>query len=276
MFKKEVEEKTKGKYEITIFPANQLGNQEEVTEAAQVGTIDIVITSDDKLMSLVPEFGALGIPFLFNDFDHVYRTLNGQVGNMLSQKLETKGVIVVSWLENGFRHITNNRRPVITPADLQGLKIRVSSAKTNMTLFDYCGAAVTNVSFSELYSALQLGTVEAQENPLPNILDKKFYEVQKFLSLSGHVHTAEPMIISRTTFTKLTDDDKKIFSAAGKAASKWAFEDAKVRNRQQLEELRKHISINEIDRTSFQSVVDKVYSDFEGQFSEIVRNVRNQ
>lgn len=275
-FKKEVEEKTGGRYQIVIFPTNQLGTQEEVTEAAQMGTIDLVVTSDDKLVSLVPEFGVLGMPFLFRDFDHVYSTLNGNVGAMLSKKLEAKNIIIMSWFENGFRHITNNRAPVFTPDDIKGLKIRVSSTKPNMALFDGCGAAVTNVSFSELYSALQLGTVEAQENPLPNINDRKFYEVQKFLSISGHVHTSEPLIMSRASFNKLSDADKKIFIEAGKTASKYAFDQAKKSNDVLLEKLSKDIQVNVVNRDSFTGVVDKVYADLGGQFTDIIKEIRAQ
>ncbi len=196
MFKELIEERTEGRYEIEIFPLNQLGNQSEVTEAVQLGTIDIVVTSDDKLMSLVPEFSVLGMPFLFRDYDHVYTTLNSDVGDMLSNKLEGKNIKVISWLENGFRQITNNRKPIVTPGDLEDLKIRVSTSKPNMDFFNNCGAASTNISISELYTALQLNTVEAQENPVSNIYTKKFFEVQKFLTISGHVHTSEPMLMS--------------------------------------------------------------------------------
>lgn len=275
MFKKIVEEKTKGKYKIQIFPLNQLGSQEEVTEAAQLGTIDLVVTSDDKLMSLVPEFGALGMPFLFRDFDHVYKTLNGEVGELLSKKLEAKNIVVVSWLENGFRHITNNRGPINTPADLKGLKIRVSTSKPNMELFNDCGAAATNISFSELYSALQLKTVDAQENPFTNILDKKFYEVQKYLTVSGHVHTSEPMIMSKKSFDRLTPEEQKIFMEAGKEISKWSFENAKENSAAELQKLKDlGMQVNTIDQSLFAAETKQVYDKYGAQFKDLIDMIK--
>lgn len=274
-FKEIVERDTNGAVKITIFPANQLGSQEEVTEAAQLGTIDLVITSDDKLVNIVPEFGALGMPFLFEDTDHVYEVLNGEVGDLLSGKMEEKNMMVISWLENGFRNITNNKQPIVVPADLKGIKIRTSSTKPNMEAFNTYGASATNISFSELYSALQLNTVDAQENPLTNILDKKFFEVQKFLSMSGHVHTSEPMIMSKSSFDKLTDEQKEVFKKAGKEISAWAFENSKEQFDTELSQLKeKGMEVNEIDRQAFVDASQPVYDKFYGQYKEIIDKIK--
>jgi tripartite ATP-independent transporter DctP family solute receptor len=270
MFKELVEERTEGRYVINIFPNNGLGTQEEVTEAAQLGTIDLVVTSDDKLVNLVPEFGALGLPFFFDDTDDVNENMNGEIGDYLSEKLEPKGIKIISWLENGFRNVTNNRGPVVVPADVAGLKIRVSSAKTNMALFEAAGAVVTNVSFSELYSALQLGTCEAQENPFANIIDKKFYEVQKYLSLTNHVHTTEPMIISMATWNKLSPEDREIFAQAGREVSQWAYAYAKETEDSMLETLRDVIEVNEVDVDAWRALSEEVYKQFEGQYDQIL------
>jgi tripartite ATP-independent transporter DctP family solute receptor len=274
-FKEEIEKRTNGRYTITIFPLNQLGTQEEVTEAVQLGTIDIAITSDDKLMTLVPDFSVLGMPFLFRDYDHAYSTLNGEVGDLLSKKLEEKNVMVISWLENGFRQITNNRQPIFSPEDLNGLKIRVSTSKANMLFFNTCGAASTNITTSELYTALQLNTVEAQENPLANIIDKKLYEVQKYLSISGHVHTAEPMIMSKSTFDSLSPEDKKIFLEVGREVSQWAFDDAKNSFDENIEALKiKGMEVNYIDPSRFNDVVDAVYNEYGKQYSDLINKIK--
>lgn len=275
MFKEKIEEATNGEVTITIFPANQLGSQEEVTEAAQLGTIDLVVTSDDKLVNLVPEFGALGMPFLFEDTDQVYNLMNGEVGDYLSKQLESKNLMVISWFENGFRHITNNRGPIVKPEDLAGLKIRTSSTQPNMAAFNGYGASATNVSFSELYSALQLNTVDAQENPLANILDKKFYEVQKYLSLSGHVHTTEPMIMSKSSFDKLTPEQQEIFVKVGKEVSEWAFNYAKDNLEDQLEELKANgMEVNEVDKEAFVKASEPVYDEFYDQYKTVIDMVR--
>lgn len=274
MFKEKVEEASNGSIKITVFPANQLGSQEEVTEAIQLGTIDFAVTSDDKLVTILPEIGGLGMPFLFEDTDEVYTHLNGELGDMLSKKLEEKNIIVASWLENGFRQITNNKQPITVPDDLKGIKIRTSSTKPNMEAFNTYGASATNISFGELYSALQLGTVDAQENPFSNILDKKFFEVQKYLSISRHVHTAEPMIMAKQTFNKLTKEQQQIVLDAGKEVSKWSFDNAKENYDKQLEELKELMQVNEIDREAFKEASQPVYDTFYDQYKEVIDMVR--
>lgn len=274
-FKEEVEAKTNGQIEVEIFPAGQLGSQEEVTESVQLGTIDMVITSDDKLVNIVPEFGALGMPFLFKDSQDVCDQLNGEVGDYLSGLCEKKGVIIISWLENGFRQITNNKNPVYTPDDLKGQKIRVSSTKPNMQLFNNCGAQATNLSFGELYTALQLNTVDAQENPLSNIEDRKFFEVQKYLSISNHVHTAEPMAMSLDTWKKLTPEQQQILKEVGEEVSRWAYKQSELKFDEQLKSLEeKGMEVNYVDVDSFKTASDPVYDAFYDQYANVIEMVR--
>jgi len=270
MFRDKLKEKTNGAIDIQIFPNSQLGSQQEVTEGVQLGTIDIMIAPDDALITIVPEFGALGMPFLFKDTDHVYNILNGPVGDLLSKKLESKGMVIVSWMENGFRHITNNKRPIVMPSDLKGIKIRTSSTRPNMEAFNTYGASSTNIAIGELYNALQLGTVDAQENPFTNILDKKFYEVQKYLSVSGHVHTSEPMIFSKSTFDKLTPEQQKAVMEIGKEVSKWAFDNSKDNLQKELEKLKGLMEVNEVNRDAFIEASKPVYDKFGNQYKEIL------
>lgn len=198
-FKELVEEKSGGKYVIDIFAANALGSQEEVLDAVSLGTLDMAVTSDDILAKYAPEWGYIGLPFLFDDVDDVDENLNGELGAYLSSKLEDKGMFVISFFENGFRNVTANKE-IKTPQDLAGLKIRVMTNEPLRAMFTNAGAVVTNVSFSELYQALQLGTCEAEENPFANIRDKKFYEVQSYMCVTMHSHTAEPLVMSKELF----------------------------------------------------------------------------
>lgn len=264
-----VAEKTNGKYAIDIFPANALGSQEECLEAVMLGTIDLVVTSDDKCVNFVPEFGALGIPYLFDDTDDVNENMNGEMGAYLSDKLASKGAIVVSWFENGFRNVTANKE-VQTPADVAGLKIRVSSAATNMKLFENIGGVVTNVSFSELYTALQLGTCDAQENPYANIVDRKFYEVQDYLAVTQHVHTTEPLLMSSAVFNKLSPEDQAAFTEAGKEASEFAYEYAKNTDQENLEYLKTVMTVIEPDLAPWKEEGAKVAEQFQDQYGEIL------
>ena len=268
-FARLVEEKTGGRYVIDIFPANALGSQEECFEAVTLGTIDLVVTSDDKCVNYVPEFGALGMPFLFDDVNDVNENMNGEMGKYLSDKLATKGAIVISWFENGFRNVTANKA-VEKPDDIKGIKIRVSSAATNMALFNKCGAVVTNVSFSELYTALQLGTCDAQENPFANIVDRKFYEVQKYLSVTKHVHTTEPLVMSKATWEKLSAEDQAIFAECGREASEYAYKYAAETDAQNLEFLKEKMTVIEPDLAPWKEVANQVTADFQDQYADIL------
>lgn len=268
-FARLVEEKTGGRYVIDIFPANALGSQEECFEAVTLGTIDLVVTSDDKCVNYVPEFGALGMPFLFDDVNDVNENMNGEMGKYLSDKLATKGAIVISWFENGFRNVTANKA-VEKPDDIKGIKIRVSSAATNMALFNKCGAVVTNVSFSELYTALQLGTCDAQENPFANIVDRKFYEVQKYLTVTKHVHTTEPLVMSKATWEKLSAEDQAIFAECGREASEYAYKYAAETDAQNLEFLKEKMTVIEPDLAPWKEVANQVTADFQDQYADIL------
>lgn len=268
-FARLVEEKTGSRYVIDIFPANALGSQEECFEAVTLGTIDLVVTSDDKCVNYVPEFGALGMPFLFDDVNDVNENMNGEMGKYLSDKLATKGAIVISWFENGFRNVTANKA-VEKPDDIKGIKIRVSSAATNMALFNKCGAVVTNVSFSELYTALQLGTCDAQENPFANIVDRKFYEVQKYLTVTKHVHTTEPLVMSKATWEKLSAEDQAIFAECGREASEYAYKYAAETDAQNLEFLKEKMTVIEPDLAPWKEVANQVTADFQDQYADIL------
>ena len=190
MFRDLVSKMTKGEIDINVFPANQLGSNREVVEGAQLGTVDMALTSDVLLSSFEETMGVLNMPFLFRDVDHVGKVLDGKIGEMLSENLAKKGLVVLAYWEGGFRHITNSKRPINKPEDLAGLKIRTPSGYIFLDAFKAFGASPTPMAFGELYSALQLGTVDGQENPLSHVQSQKFYEVQKYLSLTRHIHVS--------------------------------------------------------------------------------------
>lgn len=236
-FKRLIEEKTEGRYQIEIYNSNALGTQEEALESCALGTLDMCVNSDDKMATYAEEWGYLGLPFVFEDVDDVDENMNGELGEYLSGLLADKGLMVLSFFENGFRTTTSNTR-IETPADLKGVKIRTITTPAVQDMYTAAGAVVTNVSFSELYTALQLGTCDAQENPYANIVDKKFYEVQKYMTLDLHSHTCEPLIMSMATWNKLSAEDQAIFKECGLEASKWAYQYSKDTNDSNLEFLR--------------------------------------
>jgi len=262
-----VEEKSGGKYVIDIFAANALGSQEEVLDAVSLGTLDLAVTSDDILAKYAPEWGYVGLPFLFDDVDDVDENLNGELGAYLSGKLEDKGMFVISFFENGFRNITANKE-INTPQDLAGLKIRVMTNEPLRAMFTNAGAVVTNVSFSELYQALQLGTCEAEENPFANIRDKKFYEVQSYMCVTMHSHTAEPLVMSKELFDSLSAEDQAMFQEAGLEASKWAYQHAKDTDAENREYLEGQMTVIDPDRELWKEFAAETNASYEANYTE--------
>lgn len=203
IFAKKVAERSNGVIKITVFPSDQLGKQLESVEGTMLGTHDMVLTSDTVLSNWVPDMGILNLPFLFKDNWEVRKILDGPVGDKLAKQLEPHGSVVIGWWENGMRHITNSKKPIITPDDLKGMKIRVPEGEVFLETFKALGAGPTVISFGELYSALQLGTVDGQENPPAHILTQKFYEVQKYVSRTAHIHLSSPLIMNKALLDEM-------------------------------------------------------------------------
>ena len=265
-----VDEKSGGKYAIDIFAANALGTQEEVLDAVSLGTLDMAVTSDDILAKYAPEWGYIGLPFLFDDVDDVDENLNGELGAYLSSKLEDKGMFVISFFENGFRNVTA-KKEIKEPADLVGLKIRVMTNEPLRAMFTNAGAVVTNVSFSELYQALQLGTCEAQENPFANIRDKKFYEVQDVLCVTMHSHTAEPLVMSKDLFDSLSAEDQEMFKEAGLEASKWAYQYAKDTDAENRAYLEGQMTVIDPDRSVWKAFAEETNASYMANYTEVAK-----
>ncbi|MBK5241487.1 TRAP transporter substrate-binding protein [Clostridium sp.] len=272
-----VSEKTNGQIEVKVFPSDQLGKQNELVEGAQLGTVDMVLTSDTLLSTFVPEIGILNLPFLFEDSEHVQNVLNGTVGDKIETKLEAKNLIAIGWWENGFRDITNSKRPIVVPADLKGLKIRTPSGAVFLDTFNMLGASATPMSFGELYSALQLGAVDGQENPTTHIVTQKFYEVQKYLSITHHIHVAEPLLMSKAVYNKLTPDQQKILTDAGDEVSKWIFEKMGNLAKDEIKQIEAEgMLINNADIEAFKKATLPIYEKYEPEFGkDLIKEIQD-
>ena len=219
VFCDEVEKGTQGRYKCQHFPSSALGGEREQIEAVQLGTQDMTNTSTGPVGNFVPEVKIVDIPFLFRDYDHARKVMDGPVGQDILTKFASKNLIALAWTENGFRHMTNNKRAISKPADAAGLKMRTMENKVHMDGYRTFGILPTPMAFPELFGALQQGTVDGQENPIPVILASKFSQVQKHLSLTGHVYSPALLLLSPKVWAKLNDADKKVFSDAAKKAS---------------------------------------------------------
>jgi len=219
VFGEELAKRTNGRYKLQQFPSSALGGEREMIEAVQLGTQDLVITSTGPVGNFVAETRIFDIPFLFRDYAHARRVLDGPIGQEVLQKFPRKGLVGLVWLENGFRHITNSKHPVNGPEDIKGLKIRTMENKVHMEAFKTMGALPTPMAMNELFTALQQGTVDGQENPVPVILSNKLYTVQKNVSLTGHVYSPALLLVSPGVWNKLAEADKKAFQEAAKVAA---------------------------------------------------------
>jgi TRAP-type transport system periplasmic protein len=203
-----LEELSGGQMTLLQHPAAALGGERELIEAVQIGTLDMVITSSGPLPNFVPETQVLDLPFLFRDYDHARGVLDGEIGRELLDYVDAAGFKALAWTENGFRHITNSQRPVHTPADLQGMKIRTMENPIHLRAFEALGAAPTPMSFAELFTALQQGVVDAQENPIVVISVSNFAEVQSHLSLTGHLYSPAIIMMSQDLWSSLSEEEQ--------------------------------------------------------------------
>jgi TRAP-type transport system periplasmic protein len=277
-FAKEVEKRTNGRYKIQPFYAGALGAERESIEAVQLGTQELTFTSTGPVPNFVPDVRILDIPFLFNGKPHARAVLDGPIGQELLTKFDAKGFKALAWGENGVRHMTNSKRAVNAPDDLKGLKMRTMENPVHVAAYKGFGIITTPMAFTEVFTALQQGTVDGQENPLSVIMAAKFDQVQKHLSLTGHVYSPAVFLMNKAAFDKLSDADKKAFLESAKAAvaanrARVDEDDAKG-----VAELRgKGMQVVEnVDKARFVAALAPVYAEFDKQFGKAnIDRIRN-
>ena len=219
-FAKRVEERTGGEIKIEIFPAAQLGSESEMLQRVRLGAIDIDVPSLNYLIKYEKAFAVVVMPYLFDNYEHAHRVLDGPAMSWLAPLAERQGIVILSNWEWGFRNITNNKRPVNTPEDLRGLHIRVPPVAELEATMVALGATASKISFNELYMALSQGVVDGQENPLNVIYYNKLHEAQRHLALTRHVYYNTLHVISAKTWAKLTPAQQAILREESKAAGK--------------------------------------------------------
>ena len=257
-----VKQKSKGDIEIKVFPSSQLGTQKELIEGLIYGTVDMTLTGTAELGTFQPQMALFDMPFLFKDRAHAYRSLDS-VGMEMAKPLEGKGIKLLGYMENGIRHMTNNARPIKTPADMKGMKIRVMNNKVYVEMMKSLGASPTPMALAELYSAMQAGVVDGQENPSAHIFTKRFFEVQKYASLTGHAYAAEPMLISMSTWKKLTPAQQTIVQESANEAIAWQRKLSETEDGEFWEKIKKtgKMEVVTVDRTPFMVATETVYKD---------------
>lgn len=216
-----VKQRTNGEVEITIYPANQLGNDAAMINGTRGGTIDIVSSGASNFNGIVPNTAAMELPFVFRSAQHAYNVLDGSVGSGVLNELAPHGLKGLAYWENGWRAFTNNKRPVTKPDDLKGLKIRSTPNPYHIQAFKLLGMNPSPMPIAELYTALETGTFDAQEHPINVTLSSKFYEVQKYLTVSNHVYSPLVVAMNKAKFDSLPANVQGIIVDAAREAAKY-------------------------------------------------------
>ncbi len=277
-FAREVEKRTGGRYKIQTFYSGSLGGERESIEAVQLGTQELAFSSTGPVPNFVPDAKILDIPFLFRDKAHARAVLDGPIGQDLLGKFDSKGFKALAWAENGFRHMTNSKRAVNGPEDLKGLKMRTMENPVHVAAYKGFGIVTTPMAFPEVFTALQQGTVDGQENPLSVIMSAKFDQVQKHLTLTGHVYSPCIFLMNKATFEKLGAADKQAFLEAAKEGAKANRLRVDEDDAKGVAELRgKGMQVvDHVDKAKFVTALTPVNAEFEKQFGKAnIDKIRN-
>jgi len=266
-FEEIVEAKLPGIYDVQVYANAQLGDDVRATEAVRMGTLEMVTTSASPLTGLVPEFNVFDLPFIIPSEKAADAIYDGPIGAKLAAALEAKGIKLLAYYENGFRQLTNSVREVKSPADMKGLKIRTMQNPIHLEAFRAMGANPTPMPFSEVFTALQQHTIDGQENPIPTIWLSKFYEVQKYVTLTGHVYGPHITLINKKLFDSFPAEDQEIILAAAKESAVYQRALNRKMNSEFVDNLKKAgVTVTELtpeQRKAFQDAVVSVYATWE-------------
>ncbi len=262
---KRVAARTNGGVVIEVYPDSLLGKESEMYESLFMGTLDIAIETLGFQSTHHPELAIEDLPYMFKTREDGYRAIDGAYGEKLKEIIGASGEIrCLGFLEMGLRQMTNNVRPIVRPEDIKGIKIRTTQSRLRIDVFNSLGALPISMGLSEVFTALQQGVVDGQESPVNNIWDCSYYDVQKYLSLTGHFWCNECFLINEESWRKLSDDERKVILDELAVASK------NVRERQVAEEAdllkkmeAKGVKVNEVDKEAFKKVLEPLYDKWE-------------
>ena len=268
-----VNERAGGKLNIKVFHSSALGDQVSSIESMQAGTLDIA-TVETPITTVDPVLGATALPYIFRGREHVAAALNGPAGAWIEERLAAKGLRVLGFMEGGFRQITNNVRPINAPSDLKGIKMRTPSSKLRIKIFNTYGANASPLPFKELYIALQTGVFDGQENPVIWAKVTKFYEVQKYLSITNHLYTVTYLLMSENAFRKLDTETQAIFKQAGREAAEYTVEVGKKADSEIVDFLKSEgMEVNQADINAFVQASKPIWDEWVQEYGDDARKV---
>jgi len=263
-FKEVLEAETKGAVEVIIYPSAQLGNEEQEIIEVKLGIIDATIVSSGNLAPFVPEIGLFNLPFIFRDHEHFYKILDGHIGRQVGKNIEARiNCVFLGYCSYGIRNVFNSKKPILTPADLKGMKIRVMASPILISSFNALGAQATSMSWNELYSALQQGVIDGAECGTADLLIERFYEVTKYVSYTNHLIGAAVLIFSKKRYKKLPHSIQTAVLTAGRAGVLAARKSEIEMSEQALKKLEaKGIEFFSVNKDLFREKVKPVYEKY--------------
>jgi len=259
-FAKQVEARTNGEVQVELYPNNALGSPPEVLEQVIMGVVDMSLSGQDQLAKHVPLFDTVGIPFSLQNAEHADRVLDGPFKAWAAPELDKVGLVYLSSWDWGFRQLTNSVRPILSPADVKGLKIRTPPAMTYQAAMDAIGANVQTISFSELVMAMRQGVVDGQENPIGVIYSLKLYESQKYISILNYLYSSMVHVVSKDTWARLSASQQVIIREESDAARLLMRKLSRAEELKQIADMRAQgVVIDEPDLAPFQAMMGPAY-----------------
>jgi len=270
-FKEELETRSDGRIEVTVFRNNTLGSNREVLEMAKIGGVDFVLAGAPHVSNFAPVLGAVSFPFLWKDRDTMLEILDGELGGQLiaSAEAQADGLKMLAWWDFGFRHVTNNRRPIMTPDDVKGLKIRTVPTPVQVAFWKAMGAIPTPMGWAEVMPALQQGVIDGQENPPAVVYPYKVYEFQKYYSLTGHSNEPTMFVASEANFEALPEDLQQIVLDSVAVVTPFERQIADEYNREIMGDLSKVIEINEVPEETLATFREVAASIYEESYADV-------
>ena len=265
-FSELVEQKTGGKMKVRVFAGGQLGQETEVIQNVQSGTIEVTMIGHDPLAQFAPMTTILSMPYLFKDREQAFKLLDGALGDRLNAALKEKGFHVLGWGDNGVRVYTNSQRPINVPSDLAGLKIRSPQNPVNLAITKELGGIPVAMPYGEVYTAIQQHTIDGQENAVINIYPARLYEVQKFMSMTDHLMSFTVLLMSEKFYDKLAPDLRQAVDAAGREAMQFQRQYAQKQSSElEAKMVEKGVKVNRPNLEPFRAATKKIHVQYVGK-----------
>ena len=258
-----INEKTNGAVKLDVFGNSQLGGERDLIEGLQLGSVQVTCVSTAPLSGFTDMFLVFDLPFIFETTEQARAVMDSEVGEQILHSVDEQGLVGLAWFENGFRNVTNNVKPVTVPDDLKGIKIRTMENPIHMAAFKVMGADPTPMAMGDVFTALQQGTIDAEENPVPIVETNKFYEVQKYISMTGHLFSPAPVFIGKDYFESLPAEYQDAIKEAADEATPYQREQIDEQNVSGLESLKSNgMEANEVEKAPFQDATKSVYDEY--------------